>query len=295
MLLGVAATCGIAGIVGLVAPGLAIAWALIATPALVRASTVIKRRREAGLAVVWEDRLHAGVASIGVALVSAIAGSAAFVAVCFPIGLPFFTLGPDPRVTGPNVGMIGAYAAGFAAAGVAGFYTMKWFWPPRAAMDDHAANPPATCPECGADYPSIGQRCWLCGAAPPDGAALPDRAAPTAGNAPENSIASSTRHTFSLISLFLVMTLVAVCLGVFAAAPGLGIVLAIVATPALVRTMIVSSRRRRSTWRPRWRWFGSSGATCCAGSGSSSTSCMATWPFTDVPFDLQGLKRVSRC
>ncbi len=111
-------------------------------------------------------------------------------------------------------------------------------------MDDRAANPPATCPECGADDPLIGGRCWLCGAV------LPDGAAQSAGNAPENAIASSTRHTFSLISLFLVMTLAAVCLGVFAAAPGLGLVLALVATPARVRTMVVVSRQTARWARP---------------------------------------------
>ncbi len=135
LLLGVTATLGIAAAMGLAAPGLAIAWALIATPALVRASTVIKRRREAGLPVAREDRFHAGVASVGVALLAGIAGSVAFVVICFPMGLPFFEIGPD--VTRPNVGMICAFVGGFAAAAAVGFYTMKRFWPPRAAGGGH--------------------------------------------------------------------------------------------------------------------------------------------------------------
>jgi hypothetical protein len=49
---------------------------------------------------------------------------------------------------------------------------------------------------------------------------------------------------FSLASLILVMTLVAVCLGVLMAAPGLGILLIIVAVPALVRTVVTGSQQK---------------------------------------------------
>lgn len=103
-------------------------------------------------------------------------------------------------------------------------------------MDDRPTYAPAVCRECGAAYPLTGQKCWLCGAD------LPERAALTTAPTSENPFAASAHRTFSLSSLFLVMTLAAVCLGVFAAAPGVGVALAIVATPALVRTMVVSSR-----------------------------------------------------
>jgi hypothetical protein len=54
------------------------------------------------------------------------------------------------------------------------------------------------------------------------------------------------RGQFSLASLILVMTLVAVCLGVLMAAPGLGILLIIVAVPALVRTVVSGSQQKRT-------------------------------------------------
>ena len=50
--------------------------------------------------------------------------------------------------------------------------------------------------------------------------------------------------TFSLSSVFLVMTLAAVAAGVLAAAPGLGVLFLFIATPALIRTMEVSFLRK---------------------------------------------------
>ena len=94
------------------------------------------------------------------------------------------------------------------------------------------------CPECGAASPCRSDRCWLCGAALPVEAGSPGTTATTA--------AEAVAKTFSLSSLFLVMTLVAVGAGVFAAAPGLGILFVILATPALVRTMVVTSRQKTS-------------------------------------------------
>ncbi|HVX09657.1 MAG TPA: hypothetical protein VHC22_00510 [Pirellulales bacterium] len=57
-------------------------------------------------------------------------------------------------------------------------------------------------------------------------------------------VTRETAATFSLSSLFLVITLAAVTAGAFAAAPGLGIVFAVVATPALIRAIVVTSRRK---------------------------------------------------
>ena len=51
---------------------------------------------------------------------------------------------------------------------------------------------------------------------------------------------------FSLETLLLVITLVAVCLGMIMAEPGLGIVVAIVATPALVRTLVAGYQQRKA-------------------------------------------------
>jgi len=49
---------------------------------------------------------------------------------------------------------------------------------------------------------------------------------------------------FSIASLMLIMTLTAVLLGVGVMAPGMGIALAVLAAPALVRTSIVAARSR---------------------------------------------------
>ena len=49
---------------------------------------------------------------------------------------------------------------------------------------------------------------------------------------------------FSLESLMLVVTLVAVCLGMIMALPGLGVLISIVAAPALVRTLIAGYQEK---------------------------------------------------
>ena len=45
--------------------------------------------------------------------------------------------------------------------------------------------------------------------------------------------------------MFLVITLIAVCLGSYQLAPGLGVLLVVVAAPALVRTCVVGIREKR--------------------------------------------------
>jgi len=51
-------------------------------------------------------------------------------------------------------------------------------------------------------------------------------------------------RTFGLSSVMLFIALVAVCLGLLREAPGLGIALAVMATPALIRTRAATARRR---------------------------------------------------
>jgi len=106
-------------------------------------------------------------------------------------------------------------------------------------------TPPSTphCPECGAAHRLGAKSCWLCGAKFP--VSGPDQGVPTSPfAASQASSTEATAATFSLSSLFLVMTLAAVAAGVFAAAPGLGVLFLLVATPALVRTMIATSRQK---------------------------------------------------
>jgi hypothetical protein len=93
----------------------------------------------------------------------------------------------------------------------------------------------AHCPHCGAEVQTPGSPCWLCR----------QKAAQAEPNpyASPRPIENATQ--FSLASLFLVMTLVAVCLGVFMIAPGLGILFAFITTPAFIRTMVAASRGRQ--------------------------------------------------
>lgn len=93
------------------------------------------------------------------------------------------------------------------------------------------------CPGCGAENDPGRASCWLC--AEPVGLGPGAPSAPTALVPPV-----PLQRTFTLSSLFLVMTLIAVCLGVAVQVPGLGIPLAILCTPALIRTMLIRSRRR---------------------------------------------------
>jgi hypothetical protein len=92
------------------------------------------------------------------------------------------------------------------------------------------------CAECGARLAAEAGSCWLCGTTLP----------PAASAAAEPVAASERRaaYQFSLASLMLTVTLVAVLLGLFRMAAGLGITLAILVAPAWLRTCIVAARRK---------------------------------------------------
>ena len=128
-----------------------------------------------------------------------------------------------------------------------------------------------SCSQCGAA--NIGQsgQCWLCHhplAAEPRGAG--------SANPPTAWATASTANTFTISSLMLIIALIAVCLGVTREAPGLGIALGVVSTPALVRT-VFAARRREITGRPMSTgekvvaFLGSIGVvvTVCAASGAA--------------------------
>lgn len=103
----------------------------------------------------------------------------------------------------------------------------------------------AHCPECGAAIAFRDTSCWLCKrslvvnaelAAPQPAADVQVRKrGPQAGG---------PVLQFSIETLLLVTTLVAVCLGVSLSAPGLGIPLSFVAAPALIRTLIAGHQER---------------------------------------------------
>jgi hypothetical protein len=107
-----------------------------------------------------------------------------------------------------------------------------------------AKSEEAHCPECGAAIAATDAACWLCHrplvvSAEVVGDAVP----PIVVRTPPRK-AGSQPFQFSIETLLLVTTLVAVCLGVSLTAPGLGIPLSIIAVPALVRTLIAGHYER---------------------------------------------------
>jgi hypothetical protein len=107
-------------------------------------------------------------------------------------------------------------------------------------------EPAAHCPHCGAEVQTPGGPCWLCRQKASQAGPNPYTINPDATNpyATPRPIGDNVAQ-FSLASLFLVMTLVAVCLGVIMIAPGLGILFAFITTPAFIRTMVAASRGRQ--------------------------------------------------
>lgn len=111
-----------------------------------------------------------------------------------------------------------------------------------------AKIPILVCPECGATLSDRDQRCWLCDcnfqgeAGRP---AAPLESLPRAAAKRIQGRYREGRFQFSLASLMLLITLAAVCLGVFAYWPGVGVSLGLIALPALIRTAILASYRRQ--------------------------------------------------
>ena len=108
-------------------------------------------------------------------------------------------------------------------------------------MSEPQPNEERTCPECGAALAPGASSCWLC-----RGTGQPDVQAP----GPSSPFAERrAAFQFSLATLMLTVTLVAVILGAFRVAPGAGIVLVIIVTPAWLRTCL-SVARRKARGRP---------------------------------------------
>jgi hypothetical protein len=146
------------------------------------------------------------------------------------------------------------------------------------------------CPDCGASLSPHDDNCWLCrlkfkqpaavSVVPPARVAPatsapaarvapvlpakvepvpPVRVAPAApaqtAPAPPAQVARAPRAAgsplqFSIGSILLVTTLIAVCFGVFRLSLVLGIFVVALATPALVRTVVVTSAEKRQGRRP---------------------------------------------
>ncbi|HEX6963828.1 MAG TPA: hypothetical protein VF175_18315 [Lacipirellula sp.] len=89
-------------------------------------------------------------------------------------------------------------------------------------------------------------QCWLCGAKLPPledpTAAAPPREAPDA-LAPPPMETHPRGASFSIATLLLATTVVAICAALVAEAPGIGITMCILLAPVLVRTAMVVRRR----------------------------------------------------
>lgn len=104
------------------------------------------------------------------------------------------------------------------------------------------------CPSCGGENLARFDRCFLCDQPLFAGTAGAEN--PWAAPAVELKPSSTT---FTLGSLMLVIALIAVCLGVLVEIPGLGVVLLLVSTPALIRTLVAVSRSK-AAGRPIGGW-----------------------------------------
>lgn len=87
------------------------------------------------------------------------------------------------------------------------------------------------CGQCGASCAVEATRCWLCNA--PLSAAIAG-----ASGAP------APAQQFSLATILLVITLIAVCLGTFRISPGFGIAVICFSVPALIRTVVVGVQNK---------------------------------------------------
>lgn len=107
---------------------------------------------------------------------------------------------------------------------------------------------PTVCPGCVAPRSFEQARCWLSGnAEPPILATRRNASAATNSPAPQRGAS-----TFGLATLFTLITVVAVCLGVSVKYPWLGIPVSIVIVPAYIRTFFSVRRDRGKGWTPNF-------------------------------------------
>ena len=104
------------------------------------------------------------------------------------------------------------------------------------------------CSQCGAANPERRKDCWLC-----HGALGSSKLHGDASVSPANALLPhqpAATQSFSLSTLFLVITLIGVWLGVAAAAPGIGVLLLVAVLPAAVRTFAATGRSKQFGDRP---------------------------------------------
>ena len=105
------------------------------------------------------------------------------------------------------------------------------------------------CPHCGAGNAARRTECWLCHGALSSSKLSEDASVSPAllQRYPGQPVGA---QTFSLSTLFLVITLIGVFLGVVAAAPGMGVLLLFVVLPAMIRTFAATGRSKQFGERP---------------------------------------------
>lgn len=102
------------------------------------------------------------------------------------------------------------------------------------------AMPVAHCPDCDALVDPTSTRCWLCGTdIKPHDVSIGSEVLRLRSLPPPAP--RQLRLTFSLIGALTLVTLLAICVAVMRYHLGLGIFLAIVLVPALVRTWLITS------------------------------------------------------
>lgn len=104
---------------------------------------------------------------------------------------------------------------------------------------DIQSRTPVQCPSCGASVSPGQSSCWLCHAP------LAADETPASPFAPGHPFVPRAAGQFTIATILLVTTLIAVCLGLFRYSPGLGVLLIVFAAPALVRTVFVGRREQR--------------------------------------------------
>ncbi|MEQ1906691.1 MAG: hypothetical protein ABL888_21070 [Pirellulaceae bacterium] len=168
-----------------------------------------------------------------------------------------------------------------------------------------STNDSLTCSRCHHPVSPNANSCWRCGGQLPSTSNQKadqtfEFSEATSPHSPVHSTAAN-QSTFQISSLMLITTLIAACLAMILAVPGLGIILTICSLPPLIRTVILV-RRRVKTGLPveagsKVVWFlGSLGTTilitfvtCCLSFAAFFGSCLVMLPIADRGGDIEPL------
>jgi hypothetical protein len=108
-------------------------------------------------------------------------------------------------------------------------------------MDVLPTMPARHCPQCDAQVDPAAKYCWLCNAKLSPSSAGAARQTPLQAQL----VDSNRPFQFGISSLLLVITFVAILCSVVKMNPGLGIVVAVLTVPAVLRTVLVAFRQQQ--------------------------------------------------